>query len=151
MKIKKLEGSYTVEAALLFPLILSVIILVMYISFFLHDRCVMNQSAYQAALRASRVKTSEGKVMGTAERAADELMEKCMLATTGVTHSVDISGSEIKVRYEGTLRIPAGVLFMNIYGSDGIRVEGSGSAKRKDPVRFIRQCRMVERTIGSKE
>lgn len=148
MKIR-LKGSYTVEASLLFPFILSVIVFIMYMSFFLHDRCVMNQSAYQAALRASRVKTGDNKVMSTAERAAGELMEKTVLATTGVTHSIDISGSEIKVRYEGTLKIPAGTLFMNIYGSDGIKVEGSGSAKRKDPIKFIRQCRIVENMIDT--
>ena len=148
MKIR-LKGSYTVEASLLFPFILSVIVFIMYMSFFLHDRCVMNQSAYQAALRASRVKTGDNKVMSTAERAAGELMEKTVLATTGVTHSIDISGSEIKVRYEGTLKIPAGTLFMNIYGSDGIKVEGSGSAKRKDPIKFIRQCRIVENMMDT--
>ena len=144
MKKKGFEGSYTVEASLLFPFILTVIIFIMYMAFFLHDRCVMNQSAYQAALRASRVKTGDNKVMGTAERAAGELMEKTVLATTDVTHSVDISGSEIKVKYEGILKIPAGVLFMNISGSNGIKVEGCGSAKRKDPIKFIRQCRVIE-------
>lgn len=151
MKKLKLKGSYTVEASLLFPFILSVIVFIMYMSFFLHDRCVMNQSAYQAALRASRVKTGDNKVMSTAERAAGELMEKTVLATSGVTHSIDVSGSEIKVRYEGTLRIPAGTLFMNIYGSDGIKVEGSGTAKRKDPIRFIRQCRVVENMMDGSE
>ncbi len=151
MKKIKLKGSYTVEASLLFPFILSVIVFIMYMSFFLHDRCVMNQSAYQAALRASRVKTGDNKVMSTAERAAGELMEKTVLATSGVTHSIDISGSEVKVRYEGILRIPAGTLFMRISGSDGIKVEGCGSAKRKDPIKFIRQCRVVENMVGAAE
>ncbi len=144
MKKTRLEGSYTIEAALLFPFILTVIVMIMYLSFFLHDRCVMNQSAYQAALRASRVKTEENKVMGTAQRAAQELMEKTVLATGDISHSVDISGSEVIVRYEGILKIPAGVIFMNISGSDGIRVSGSGRAKRKDPIKFIRECRVVE-------
>ncbi len=147
MKKIRFEGSYTVEAALLFPFILSVIVFIIYLSFFLHDRCVMNQSAYQAALRASRIKTGDNKVMGTAQRAAKELMEKTVLATQNVTHSVDISGSEITVRYEGVLQIPAGVLFMKIAGSDGIKVTGSGSAKRKDPIKFIRECRMVENLV----
>ncbi len=149
MKKVSLKGSYTVEASLLFPFILSVIVFIMYMSFFLHDRCVMNQSAYQAALRASRIKTDDNRVMGTAERAAGELMEKTVLATSNVTHSIDISGTEIKVRYEGNLRIPAGTLFMKIYGSDGIKVEGSGSARRKDPIGFIRQCRVVEKMAGA--
>jgi len=144
MKKTGFSGSYTVEASLLFPFILSVIVFLIYISFFLHDRCVMNQSAYQAALRGSRIKTEEGRVIATAERAASELIEGSLLATRNVSHTVTIDGSEVKVSYEGILSIPAGTLFMNISGSDGITVRGSGSAKRKDPIKFIRECRVVE-------
>lgn len=145
MKKLSFSGVYTVEASLLFPFILSVIVFLIYMSFFLHDRCVMSQSAYQAALRGSRVKTEEGKVLGTAERAASELIEKSLLATRDVSHTVTLNGSEVKVTYEGTLSIPAGTLLMSISGSDGIRVKGSGSAKRKDPVKFIRECRVIEK------
>ena len=145
MKKIRLEGSYTIEAALLFPFIMTVIIMLIYISFFLHDRCVMNQSAYQAALRGSRVKTGDNKVMGTIERAARELMDHDLLAAENVTHTVEITGSEISVTYEGVLRIPAGTVFMNISGIDGIKVTGSGSAKRKDPIKFIRECRVIEK------
>ena len=148
MKKNKLEGSYTVEASLLFPFILSVIILLMYFAFFLHDRCVMNVSAYEAALRGSRVKTEEGRVFSTAERAANELIERSMLATENVTHTISVTGSEVKVTYEGVLRIPSGVILMNISGKDGIRVTGSGSAKRKDPIKFIRECRVIENHTG---
>lgn len=144
MKKTGFSGSYTVEASLLFPLILSVIVFLIYISFFLHDRCVMNQSAYQAALRGSRVKTEEGRVIATAERAASELIENSLLATRNVSHTVTIDGSEVRVTYEGILSIPTGTLFMKISGSDGIPVRGSGSAKRKDPIKFIRECRVVE-------
>ena len=151
MKKFRLEGSYTVEASLLFPFILSVIVFIMYMSFFFHDRCVMNQSAYQAALRASRMKTGDNSVMGTAERAANELMNRTVLATSDITHSIEISGSEVQVRYEGILKIPAGALFMSIFGSDGIKVSGKGCAKRKDPVKFIRQCRVVEKMVKKDE
>ena len=144
MKRVRFSGSYTVEASLLFTFIMSVIIFLIYMSFFLHDRCVMNQSAYQAALRGSRVKTEEGKVIGTAEKAADELIKDSLLATKDVSHTVTVDGSEVKVAYEGTLKIPAGVLFMSINGSSGIRVSGTGSAKRKDPIKFIRECRVIE-------
>ncbi len=151
MKKIRLEGSYTVEASLLFPFILSVIVFIMYMSFFFHDRCVMNQSAYQAALRASRMKTGDNSVMGTAERAANELMNRTVLATSDITLSIEISGSEVQVRYEGILKIPAGALFMSIFGSDGIKVSGKGCAKRKDPVKFIRQCRVVEKMVKKDE
>lgn len=144
MKKTGFSGSYTVEASLLFPFILSVIVFLTYVSFFLHDRCVMNQSAYQAALRGSRVKTEEGRVIAVSERAAVELIENSLLATRDVSHTVIIDGSEVKVTYEGTLSIPAGTLFLNISGSDGISVRGSGSAKRKDPIKFIRECRVIE-------
>lgn len=127
-------------------MILTVIVLLIYLSFFLHDRCAMNTAAYQAALRGSRIRT--GEVFGTTERAAADMIKDALLATGSVSHEVKVTGEDVTVAYEGTLSIPANVLFLPITGSGGIRVAGKGTAKRKDPIKFIRECRVVENAIG---
>ncbi len=142
-----LKGSFTVEATFLFPMILTVIVLLIYLSFFLHDRCVMNQAAYQAALRGSRIRTGDNAVIGTTESAAEEMIQSALLATEDVSHQVSVTGSEITVSYEGRLNIPAGILFLPVNGN-GISVRGSGAAKRKDPILFIRECRVIENAAG---
>ncbi len=141
--IYSVKGSYTVEASFLFPMILTVLVLLIYLSFFLHDRCVMNEAAYQAALRGSRIKTGDNAVIGATESAAEEMIQSALLATEEVSHQVSVTGSEVTVSYEGRLNIPAGILFLPINGN-GISVRGSGAAKRKDPILFIRECRVIE-------
>ena len=46
-KIKK--GSFTIEAALLMPLVLMILIGVLYLDFFVHDRAYLTAAAYEAA------------------------------------------------------------------------------------------------------
>ncbi len=95
-------------------------------------------------MRGSRIKTGDNAVFGTTEKAAKDLIDHALLATEDVAQEVTVTGSEVTVSYEGKLRIPPGVLFFRIAGSDEIPVRGSGKAKRKDPILFIRECRMVE-------
>lgn len=149
--MKKLKGSYTVEASLLFPFILTVIVMIIYLAFFIHDRCVMNTAAYQAALRGSREKSSSGKAIGITEKAAEELLAGTLIATENVSHDVNITDKEISVIYEGTMKIPAGILFMRINGSEGIPIKVKSTAIRKDPIKFIRECRFIENPAGRKE
>ena len=53
MKKKKyhLSGSYTIEASFIFPMIMVVIVSIIYLLFFVHDRCVITAAADTAALR----------------------------------------------------------------------------------------------------
>ncbi|MBO4903662.1 MAG: pilus assembly protein [Lachnospiraceae bacterium] len=46
------KGSFTVEAALIMPVILGVIVLFLYLAMFLHDRCTMQYVCQEAALEA---------------------------------------------------------------------------------------------------
>ena len=55
---KHLKASCTIEAALIFPFIMGIIVFIIYISFFLHDRAVMKSCAYQAALKGSLIRSS---------------------------------------------------------------------------------------------
>lgn len=50
-KIKK--GSFTIEAALLMPLVLMILIGVLYLDFFVYDRAYLTAAAYEAAVSGS--------------------------------------------------------------------------------------------------
>ena len=138
---KDLSGSYTIEAALVFPFIMGVIVFIIYISFFLHDMTVMKSCAYQAALKGSLIRTSISDMEEEAEKAAQYNIKDLLLATDDLKTEVRISGKDIKVSYSGTLRIPEGLLFMKIVGIDRIEIKGEGTAHQKDAIEFIRKCR----------
>ena len=145
---KRLKGSYTIEAALIFPFIMGVIVFIIYISFFLHDRAVMKSCAYQAALKGSLIRTNGSDMEAEARKAAEYNIEGLLLATTGLTTDVSVSGKKVTVSYSGSLRIPQGPLYMKIVGTDSIAVEGSGEAAQKDAIEFIRNTRAISRGVG---
>lgn len=144
---RRVRGSYTVEAALVFPFIMGVIVFIIYVSFFLHDRAVMKSCAYQAALKGSLIRTGEADAMREARKAAEYNIEGLLLATEGLDTKAEVSGKEVTVKYSGSLTIPRGILFMEITGTDHISVEGEGHAFQKDAIEFIRKTRMVQNTI----
>ncbi len=78
-----------------------------------------------------------------AEKAAAYNIEGLLLMTEGLQTKVSLSGTEIRVSYSGMMSIPRGILFMKIAGTDGIQVEGSGSAKQKDAIEFIKKTRAI--------
>ena len=53
-KLKK--GSFTLEAALLMPLLLTVIMSMLYLDFFVHNRAWLTAAAYEAAVSGSMEK-----------------------------------------------------------------------------------------------
>lgn len=142
--MKKLKGSYTVEAAMIFPLIMTVIVIIMYLAFFIHDRCVLYTSAYEAALRASMVRTSDADRTAVAESAAESLKNQGLLRTEQIEKEVVVNGDNITVKMSGKFSIPGNIVFMGIGGTSGITVDATATAMKKDPVLFIRKCRFIE-------
>lgn len=49
----KLKGSYTVEAAFVFPIVLGVIFVLLYVLFWVHDQCVLQANAQNALMKYS--------------------------------------------------------------------------------------------------
>jgi Flp pilus assembly protein TadG len=50
---KELEGYMTLEAAMIFPAVFALVIMLLYVTFFLYDKCRMTQDLYTAAYRQS--------------------------------------------------------------------------------------------------
>ena len=50
---REAEAYFTVEAALLVPVVLCIFVMIIYLSFYLYDRCVMAQDCYVLSYRQS--------------------------------------------------------------------------------------------------
>lgn len=57
----KTDAYFTVEAAFLIPVVLCLFAFVIYLAFFMYDRCLLTQDSYQMALYESEWKSSEDK------------------------------------------------------------------------------------------
>ena len=131
-KIKK--GSFTIEAALLMPLVLMILIGVLYLDFFVHDRAWLTAAAYEAAVSGSM----EGyKKKGNIYEKAD--IQGRMLGDIGLPGGENLS---MQTNAGKTLEVPAGFL------GQKWKLEVSGKAKPLRPVGWIRKVKGTVDMLG---
>lgn len=130
-KIKK--GSFTIEAALLMPLLLMVLMGVLYLDFFVHDRAWLTSAACEAAVSGSM----EGyKKNGNMYEKAD--IQGRLLGSTGLPGGENLSmhtsvGKTVKVTYR--MEVPA------VFLGQKWKIEVSGRAKPLRPTGWIRKVK----------
>ncbi|MBQ7724702.1 MAG: pilus assembly protein [Lachnospiraceae bacterium] len=148
---KELKASYTLEASLLFPFILAVIVLIIYGSFFIHDRAVLDIAAYEAALRGSEVTDPDGDIFSKVRDTGNRETEGRLLATKNVSMDVRVDSKAVSVVYTGDFTIPRGVILVPGMNMKGTEIKVEGKSARDDPAGFIRECRMVEARLSDPE
>lgn len=141
---KKIQGYLTVEAALLFPLILGIMLFIIYFWFYQYDRCLMEQDTGALALR--------GCALGIQEK--DELMKKLLEQENEIYQDkyvawqqedveIKLEKDTIQVKCQGQLRFLFGGL--NFWSSDNIwKTKAQYENHRTSPVLFIRSWRKVK-------
>lgn len=143
-KTRNLDGSYTVEMALLFPLILGVLLFSLGLTFYLYDLCVLNIHANLVALEGQQFvdmseKNRERKIRERAEEVKDSL-----IAIEKFSVSVQVKGDKITVAYSGEYTFPIVNLFLN-----GNRKKEAVSVRAEsviqNAVEWIRTVRKVGR------
>ena len=147
MKKKIYKGSYTIEASLLLPMILSIIVILIFLSFYIHDRCILYSIAYTAALRGSQVQSDEKKIFKEVEESSNELLESKLLITKNINTDIKISAKDIAVSYKGDFQRPIGTILIKNLGKKNIQINAIGTAKRMDSIQFIRECRVIETIV----
>lgn len=140
---KEYKGSLTIEASLLFPLIMMVIVICIYAMFFLHDRTVLDESAYEAALRGCEITSEHGDVMSKVRATSDETLEGRLLSTKNVKTDVEITGHDIKVKYTGEFVVPGGVNLVPEAGFKELEIRAEGHCSRREPVSYVKEFRTV--------
>ena len=139
------KASYTIEASFIMPLIFSVIILLIYGSFYLHDKAVLSGSAYEAALYGSRIEEENKDIIREQTRKkGSQIISEKMLNTTDIITRVDVTKDKVVVTYTGKIKIPGGVLIELLVKGYGDEIQVKGNVKRIHNVEFIRDLRKIE-------
>ncbi len=138
---KSLRGSSTIEAALIIPLIMGVVIMVIYLSVYLYNKAAATSLAARAAVLSGQMEHEGANVI---EARADKVLQeginalpmtgRCEAGAKAGLLSVDISIGFDQGR--GLFFIPAG-------GSD-YHFEKSFKAVRLDPAGFLWSVKIVE-------
>ena len=102
--IRNQKGSYTVEAALLMGIILSVLVSVIYMGFWYHDKSFLQSAAYELACAASLHGEDNSWQI---ESAADTLIRGRMLGTRGLQNQCQNGKKTVTVSCTMTTEQPS--------------------------------------------
>ncbi len=139
---KKINAYFTVEAALIFPFVMGVVLLTVYLLFFQYNRCLMEQAAGVLSLRGCALQTDDGKELAAQLLVCFREDDRAYLAWDMEDAKISLKGNRLRVACSGSLKFPfPGFSFWspdNIWES-GIVYE----SRRIKPADLIRDCRKI--------
>lgn len=141
--MKRINAYLTIEAVLVMPVALGVLVLTIYLLFFQYDRCLMEQDVGILALRGCTLQAEDqnalaGKLLREAEKADVEKY----LAWETEQAEISLKGSRVTAEQSGSLKFPfRGLDFWG--GNDRWEVSAKYRNNRIAPMEFIRNCRRV--------
>ena len=143
--MRKMDAYFTVEAALLFPFVMGVILLTIYLLFFEYDRCLMEQSAGVLAMRGCTLPSRDKKSLVTEVLLQSREEDKSYFAWDMGDPEIQAKGNFFTVSRTGTLRFPfRGLSFWR--GEAGWESRASYQNLRIRPVFMIRQYKKAAET-----
>lgn len=140
--MKKTGAYFTVEAALVLPIVLAVILYTVYLLFFQYDRCLLEQNTGKLALRGCTLQIADGEelVRELTIQAREE--DDRYIAWKQGNARIVIKGDLVSVKGSGRLIFPFRGL-MPLSGGSTWSGECIYENNRIFPVRFIRNCRKI--------
>lgn len=142
--IRRIKGSYTVEAALVFPIIMYAILFIFYSAFFINNQVVIREAAHETAIYGTtldRTKTEDMKVM---------MQKKYVSAVKGKLFAMEMPNCSIEVKKDYITVSVSGVMqnvstaFMP--GYDGIQIFAEKRVKLWNPIDELWINKVFEKT-----
>lgn len=107
MQKTRINGYFTVEAALIFPFVIAVILLVMYIWFYLYDSCLMDQDFAGVLMKGTAVQhVSNDERIEYIETKVKNLYREQYVFWDWGNFTTKISGGKIEISVSGSLSFP---------------------------------------------
>lgn len=145
---KKLNGYFTVEAALIMPVVICVLSLLCYLGFFMCNRCLLLQDAYILGLRGSLEEgLSNEETAAYILKQGNELLPK-YYALSKIDKNVKVEIGEISVELCCEMKVPFAFLAWEEEKMNNVwEIREEKKFDRTKPVDFIRACRKVEKLV----
>lgn len=138
----KAAGYFTVEAVLVMPFVLWTILFVMYLQFFLYDRCCLEQDAGRLMLRGMMIQLAgKEERMREWNRQASLLTGEQLIAWENEEWKLRFEQDHMSVEYGGSLRFPFSN--MGIGGEEYWSTKGAYECRVVKPVSFLRKYRIA--------
>lgn len=147
MRIWKLKGSYTIEASLILPIIIYIVISFLYECFFLHDINVMEAVVRRLVIEERVMKNNMfGEVMPGVQdleyKTSQEVIEEVIL-TDHINTDIELSENTVKITCTGEFTVPfRGLLLIHTHD---IQIKTVGKLDHCSS--FVRKCKVILDTV----
>lgn len=132
------DAYFTVEAAMVIPVVFCILVMTMYLSFYLYNRCVLAQDCYVLSYRQSIEKGNADRVGSEAARA--QFGGKLFMLSRFETSSA--GGGTIRVRGNADMTPP--LFGLALFETEKNWTLGTEEkAKKTDPVKDYRRVRRI--------
>lgn len=146
--MRERNAYFTVEAALVLPVVIGAILFVIYMMLFQYNRCLLEQDVGAMAMGGSLVEASETVEL---EQRAQERMAGLYREKYMAWRITQLKGDLDRNRFcvEGTGQLTFPVPGWNFWGADNIwEAKASYGYTRLSPVTFIRLCHRFREEVG---
>ena len=138
---KTVKGYMTLEASFIITWTLFLFVLLIYLSFYSYDKCVLFQDAYTICFRGS-IQKDEEQVVPYISANMQKQFGKKYFGVGKVQGTVDKNGNMASVTGECQVKVPIRQLF-TMHGKEGWRIRTRAKAQIVNPTKMIRRCRWV--------
>lgn len=137
------DAYLTVEAALVFPVVLAVQLLTVYLFVFQYDRCLLNQDMARLVVLGCGSEEQEKSTLAEyLKKCAGELYLEKYASWETETVELELSGNYVRAEGRGRLALP--VSGWRLLGDEPVwEASASYESKKTDPAVFIRQYRKL--------
>lgn len=136
------KGSYTVEAALVLPIVLFVLAALLILAFYVHDRGVLQSLACETAVAGNNyITVSERKA--AAEQVKHQAVSERLMGSKGSGGHAAFGKSEVYVRYTASYPVP-GMVTRYLAGNQ-LQIAKSWQVHTVSPSDWIRKQRGIMR------
>ncbi len=145
-KVQKWTDAYfTVEASFIIHMVLVIFVLLIYLSFYLYDRCLIAQDAYILCFRSSILKEEQDKTQAVLAGREKQYGTK-YFAVKNSTGNASMNGKWLEM--QGEIRIFPSVFQRHfLMPSEGWQIGYKAKAKETDPVKGFRRFTRIQAIV----
>lgn len=136
----------TLEASLIITWTVFLFVLLIYLSFYSYDKCVLFQDAYTVCFRGS-IQKQEGQVVPYINAHMQKQFGKKYFGVGKVRGTVDRDGSTTSVTGECQVKVPIRQFF-TMHDRAGWKIRTRAKAQIINPTKMIRRSRMAGNVIS---
>lgn len=131
----------TLEATFIITWTMFVFVLLIYLSFYSYDKCVLFQDAYSVCFRGS-IQKDEDQVVPYINANLQKQFGKKYFGVGRVEGTVDRNGNTAGVTGECQVKMPVRQ-FLTMHGKQGWKISTRAKAQIVNPTKIVRKCRFA--------